>query len=285
MSAELPLDGLQRWLQSVVVHPGSVEEALRSKQAQRELEASRLNEIVLPSPTLSPSQRLEIYHGMYPLRMTDALASDYPALQHFLGDDSFRDLVCDYVQTFPSRSHTLNRLGDHLPEFVREAQGLPRREFCYDLARLELALTEVFDAPETPCLTEGEIAAVPPEAWERARFTPVDAFRLLELRYPANAYLQTVKDHNHDHPRTRRKDTWVAVYRRDHSVYRLELSRPAHGLLADLISGAPLGQAMARAMRAGRRAPAEEQVFGWFREWALGGIFRSVETSESPQLI
>ena len=269
------LERLQRWMQSVVVHSGSVDEALRGAEA--EVPAGRVGEVVLPSKTLTAAERVGIYQAMYPLRMAEALQADYPALAHYLGDEGFKDLVQGYVGAFPSRTYTLNRLGEHLPEYVKTAPGVKRPEFCHDLARLELAVSEVFDAPETPALSEKAIASVSPEAWEHAVLAPVEAFRLRAFRYPVNKYLQTVKDDDHDHPKARLKDTWVAVYRRDYAVYRLELSRAAHDLLADLVGGRPLGAALSRAVvGGGRRAPTEHELFRWFREWVSGGVFRSV---------
>jgi hypothetical protein len=277
MALELGLSGLQRWMQSVVVHPGTSEEAIASEAAQKEVPTPRLAEVILPSRTLSPPERVAIYQSMYPLRMEEALASDYGALKHFLGDDGFFALVRGYVEAHPSRSYTLNRLGDHLPEYVRTAPGLPRRDFCHDLARLEQAVAQVFDAEETPCLTEPAVAAVAPEAWEVARLQPVAAFRLLSFRYPVNAYLDSVRDEDHEHhPRARRKDSWAAIYRRHYAVWRHELTRPAHDLLADLVAGKSLGEAVAAALRGGRRAPSQEELFRWFREWVSGGVFRSV---------
>src|SRR5216684_487302 len=253
MAPEIPLPRLQRWMHSVVVHPGAVEDAVSSLEAQEEIPLPQVGEVILPSRSLQPVERLGIYHGMYLLRMQEALQSDFPALEHFLGEDAFRELVRGYVQAFPSRSYSLNPLGDHLPEFVRTAAGVKRPEFCHDLARLELAVSQVFDAPETPPLTEAAIAAVAPEAWETARLKAIGAFALLAFRYPVNAYLQTVRDDNHQHPRARLKDTWVAVYRRDYRVFRLDLTRAAHDLLADLAQGAPLGRAVTAAVRGGGR--------------------------------
>ena len=271
----VPLARLQRYLLGLVTHPGTVEEALRV--SDHDAPPLRVGDVILPSKTLSPPERVAIYHDMYPLRMAEALQSDYPALAHYLGEQGFRDLVRGYLQSFPSRSYTLNRLGDHLPGHVKTAPGVRRPGFCHDLARLELAVSEVFDAPETPPLSEQAIAGVSLEAWERAVLEPVRAFRLLAFRYPVNAYLQSVKDDDHDHPKARLKDTWVAVYRRDYAVYRLELTRPAHDLLADLVAGRPLGAALTRAVAgSGRRAPSEHQLFRWFREWVSGGVFRSV---------
>ena len=183
------------------------------------------------------------------------------------------------MQVHPSRSYSLNRLGDHLPEFLETAAGIPRRAFCVDLARLERAMAQVFDAAETPPLSEsahrggagrGLGASAAPDHPR--------AFRLLAFRYPVNAYLQTVRDDNHDHPKARLQNTWVAVYRRDYAVWRLDLTRPAHDLLADLHAGKSLGEAIAAAVaRGGRRAPRSDELFPWFRQWVSGGVFAEID--------
>lgn len=280
MSAlELPLQCLQRWMQGVIVHTGSVEEAVRAKAARAEVPVDNLAEVILPSSTLRPEERLAIYHGQYPMRMRDALSDDYPGLEHFLGEEGFARFVVDYVQAYPSRSYTLNRLGDHVPEFIKARAGLEHRDFLYDLARLERAVSEAFDAEETPRLTDAKVAAVAPEAWSRARLVPIAALRLLELRYPANAYLESVKDESHDHPRPVRKDGFVAVYRRNFAVYRTDLSKPAFALLRDLAAGKRLSLAIRASLRRGGRPPGEDQLFRWFREWVAGGMFTAVDTS------
>jgi hypothetical protein len=277
MAADPGLSSLQRWMQAVIVHPGEISEALASPEARRQVPPSRLDEVLLPSKTLEAAERLAIYHGMYLVRMEEALAADYPGLKHFLGDARFFDLVRDYVQKHPSKSYSLNPLGLHLPEFV--ADHFPGRQsaFLADLARLERAMASAFDADETSRIAEADIAAVPEEAWEKARLKTVAGFSLLSFRYPVDAYLQSVIDEVHDHPRPRRKETWVAVYRRNFAVYRLGLSRPAHDLLADLARGRPLGAAIARVRSHGRRV-SEHELFRWFREWVSVGIFSGIET-------
>jgi hypothetical protein len=280
MAHTVPLERLQRWMQTVVVHPRTVGEAVSSPEAEFHIPASRLADVVLPSKTLTPLERVGIYHGMYLARMRDVLAGDYEALEHFMGELAFTGLARGYVEAYPSRSYSLNRLGDRLPEYLRNAPRVRHRGFCVDLARLELAIQQAFDAAETPALTETAIAAVPGEAWETARLRAVDAFRLLAFRYPVNAYLQSFRDDDHDHPGPRRQDTWVAVYRRDYKVWRLDLPRPAHDLLADLARGVPLGRAVTAALeRGGRRPPDTEDLFRWFRQWASGGVFQSVDLS------
>src|SRR5262245_21719264 len=284
MALELPLPRLQRWMQAVVVHPGGTGEALASHDAAAELPPRELGELILPSRSLAPEERVAIYHGMYLLRMEEALASDYPALKHFLGDEAFLSLVRSYLQVHPSRSYSLNRLGDHLPEFVRDAGVVKRAAFCYDLALLERAMSQVFDAPEATVLGPDAVASVPPDAWERAVLQPIAAFRLVALRHSAHDYVQSVRDEDHDHPRARLKASWVAVYRSRYSVYRLALSREAHDLLADLAAGRPLGAAVAAALaRGGRRAPGQDQLYRWFRQWVSEGLFHSLRTPDGQR--
>jgi hypothetical protein len=287
MALELPLERMQRWFQDVVVHPGTEDEAVAAAEAQQVVPLGRLAEAILPSKTLTPVERLGIYHGMYPMRMVEAMASDYPALQHFVGDHAFGRLVQAYVQVHPSRSFSLNVLGHHFPEFLETVPGLKRRQFCCELARLERAVAQCFDAQQVAPLSEAQIAAVRPEDWERARFEPIPAFQLLAFRYPVNAYLQTVRDEKHDHPAARLKAEYLAVYRRDYAIFRLPMTREAYDLLGDLASGTPLGAAVsaaldrsrrertdgARGSRRGTPRLTEDQLFKWFREWVGGGVF------------
>jgi hypothetical protein len=278
VALEVPLDRLQRWLQEVVVHPGSTGEAVAAPAARTLVPRRRVGDVILPSATLRPEERLAVYHDMYVLRMDEALESDYPALKHLLGDGGFRALVTGYVQAHPSRSYSLNFLGRDLPDYVREAPGLRRRAFGHDLARLEQAVAEVFDAPEEPALSAEEIAAVPQEAWESARLRPVAAFRLLAFAHPVNAYLQSVRDLELAHPSLRRRATWVAVCRRRYTVWRQDLTREGHALLGRIAAGEPLGRAVAGALRGGRgQRPTEAELFAWFRGWVSAGMFRSVE--------
>ncbi len=278
MALELPLLRMQRWLQEVIAHPGAPEDALAAAQAEHNVPLAQLGELIRPSATLTPAERVGVYHGMYLLRMKEALAADYPALQHFLGEPAFTELITAYVQKYPSRSYSLNPLSDHLPAFIADADAptLPRAAFCHDLARLELTISQVFDAKETPPLSPARIAAVAAADWERARLSPVAAHCLLELRYNVNAYLQSVRDQSPTAPRPRRKDSFVLIYRRDYRVYRLELGRPARDLLTALFAGTPLGEAIARTCQHGDRPPSQNQLFRWFRDWVANGIFSSL---------
>ena len=272
---DLPLSRLQRWMQTVIEQPGTADEAVASPAAREELPPEEIGRVIRPSRTLTSVERVGVYQGMYLLRMVEALENDYPALAHFLGGDAFEDLVARYVAAHPSKSYTLNRLGEALPEFVRASRGIRKKAFAADLARLERAVTEVFDAPQSPAWPAAEIERLPQGAWPGAVFVPIAALRTLAFGHPVNAYFQSVKDENHDHPDTGRKPTWIVVWRKNYEVWRLNLSKDAYDFLRALSSGKPFGKAVASAARR-LQGNAGDQLFRWLRDWVAEGMFQGV---------
>lgn len=275
MAPELALGGLQRWMQAVVAHPGTLDEALAARDASALVPPARLASVIEPSPTLSAAERVGIYHGMYRLRMAEALETDFPGLAHFVGPEAWANVASGYVTAHPSTSYTLNVLGRRLPEWLKAQGGLRHRAFCADLARLEWAVCESFDAEEAPRLAPDAIESLAPEDWPEARLVPSPALRLVRLGWNAGEWLDTAKDETHRHPRPLRRAGFVVVYRRDYAVYRREVARAAFGLLADLARGRRIGRAVGAALRR-RDAPDSASLARWFRQWAADGLFTRI---------
>jgi len=275
------LDRLQRWMQEVVVHPGTVEDAIASSGAVQEIPAESLADVVRPSRSMTSAERIGVYHGMYLMRMEEALETDYPVIRYHIGDHQFSQLVQAYVRRFPSTSYTLNRLGDHLPHFFLDRPEWPQAAFLHDLSRLELAMTEVFDEVETGVLGAAELESVPPEKWEHSRLQPIAALRVLAFKYSVVPHLKAYHDDSPS-PSPRRRASWAVIYRRDYSVMRLELRRAEHDLLSALVNGVPLGDALATAASAQKTARQQQKIFRWFRTWIAEGLFSSIKTPSKP---
>lgn len=264
-------------MQAVVVHPGTTARALRSPAAARHLPATKIATVLLPSPTLTPAERIAIYQEMYPLRMRDALAADYPGLEHFLGD-RFQDFVGAYAAVHPSRGYTLNRLGDHVPAFLARQRRFSPRGFLVDLARLELALTESFDEREEKALDASALADIPEAKVQGTRLIPVPSLRLVALTWNADDYLDTIRDELHRHPRPRQRRSFVLAVRRNFALYRLPLSEAAFLVLRDIGAGRPLGEVVKRSLsRRGPRRADPDDFVRWFRLWTSEGIFSGIK--------
>ena len=252
-----PLRDEQHWLQGAILAPDRPDSAAK----------------LAPSATLSADERLDIYRDMYRLRLEGALEIDYPVLRSYLGPERFRAIALEYVERHPSRSYTLNRLGDRLPLHLAETAENDDGLFLAELAAFELAMTQVFDEAASPVLTEAEIAAVPAPAWERARIETIPALRLRAHEFDIAAAHEAWRRKQPVQPR--RRATWLAVYRRDCQVFRLDLEPAAFDLLSDLSEGCPFGDAVERTCLA-HGGEVEERLFAWFRDWTAERLFARV---------
>jgi hypothetical protein len=260
------LDRLQRWFATEVAEPSRGSTGRRAARAR-----------VLPSATLRPEERLAIYARMYVSRLHDCLAEDYAAVTAVLGEPRFGRLVRAYARRHPSRHYSLTALGRSMPAFLRTA-AVPRRALLTDLARLELAMTEVFHAAQAEPLDAAALASVPPALWPRSKLRPIPAFAVLALEHDANAIVTAVRQ-GRPLPPLRRRKSWVAVWRRDHVVWRQDLDASRFALLDALARGRPVGRALASAAAHWTGDPAElpGRVTQWFAGWTASGLFASVE--------
>jgi hypothetical protein len=117
--------------------------------------------------------RIRVYADAYYLRLRDVLSGDFPRLAALLGPESFEEAASGYLEVFPSKQPSVRHLGSALAEFLRGRENIPK---CLaDLAQLEWARVEVFDAPDAESATIGDFVSVPPDAWTALRFTTIPA--------------------------------------------------------------------------------------------------------------
>jgi hypothetical protein len=273
------LGALQRWMRAVLLHPGGARAGVASRAARALLPIPRdaLGQVVLPSSFLDPVERLDIYARMVLQRLRDCLAKDYEAVERAIGAPAFDRLARGYVRAHPSRFYNLNRFGGKFPDYLARSRRVPHRRFAAELARLELAMAQVFDAPRSPPLKLPRLATLSPERWSRARFQAIEALQLLELEYPANEYLQAVREGRKAHlPRPRR--SWVAVYRKNDVVWRMGLRPAQYTVLRSLVSGRTLESALRGALARGgiTSSALRKQASAWFREWVSEGLFQRI---------
>ncbi len=262
---------LQRWFAIVMEHPATAEVAMATRSAnalvpRRAVEARK---IVLGNARMTPAAQLQVYNGGYLARLVEVMQGDYGAVQHVVGEDTFRGLVARYLVVHPSRHPNLNGLGRHFPAFLARQRSLARRAFLVELARLELALSIAFDAPEFKAVTPEDMANVPAERWDTARFVMNPTVQLLAFRYPVDHFYQPWKE-GKPIAVPARSVSWVCVYRKDDRVWRQRLAKPAHAVLSALVEGRPLGKALERARGAA-------QVNEWFQGFARDGLFTGIE--------
>ncbi|MGO9454794.1 MAG: DUF2063 domain-containing protein [Candidatus Binataceae bacterium] len=137
--------------------------------------------MVAAGPNLGRDDRVQIYRDAYRLRLCDVLREDFPAIARHLGPDRFDRLVGAYLRDFPSQHPSVRHLGRAMGDFIARQQDLP--PFLSDLARLEWAMTEVFDARDSDAIDVDVLRDVAQDRWADLVFVPIPALVLLRAEY------------------------------------------------------------------------------------------------------
>jgi hypothetical protein len=132
---------------------------------------------------LSADDRLSIYANAYRARSIEALSTDYPALCRMLGDADFASLCERYVRAFPSRSFTLRDFGASLSRHVAGDDAVANRAFMSELAAVEWAFVDAFDAPDAPTADARAMAGWAPEDWPDLEIDVHPSVRWLDLEW------------------------------------------------------------------------------------------------------
>lgn len=202
--------------------------------AAREPGASDAAAFVIGTPELGARERVEIYADMFVWRQVDVLREDFPRLAEKLGDEAFYALAERYLRAHPSTHASLSELGARMPSFVRA-----ERPELAELAELEWARAEVFEAPDAAPLDR--LQPVSEDELPRVRLRFVPALRLLGA---------------------------TAVWKKGFEVRHAALEPAEARALALAIAGEPLG-AVCEAFDGVE--PAFRAISSWFAEGFIRG--------------
>jgi hypothetical protein len=227
---------------------------------------------------LSPVEQLEIYREQFWLRHTSSLVEDFPGLSGILGQDEWQKLVELYLTEIVSSSYTLRDLGARLPAVIERSHWLPHQALCVDMARLELAYIEVFDAPDTLPLAPERLATIPEDSLGEAQLLIAPSVRLLVVRYPVGNLRRKLRANPADPvPIPEESPQQLVVYRMDRQLWDMPLSKVAFAFLAGLAAGKTLGVAAELAATSpDAEAELSASVGAWLQEWTRKGLVSDV---------
>jgi len=276
--ADERLRPLQEHLRQLICAPSGVAAALSEAG---DAEGAGLAAVLRSDARAPASARLEIYANAYFERLLGVLRDDYPALAVALGDDAFHDLATAYLLAHPPSRPSLRDAGACIREFlagesVEAAFFRLHWPFAADLAALEWALVDAFDAPDAPVLRREDLAALAPEAWEQLPLRLHPASSLLELAWPAHRLRD---DYERGAlvpaPAIGREPTHVCVSRRDERVRYRALEALEAALLPELARGISFGALCLRIAEHRDEASAPSLAARLLTRWIEAGTVSS----------
>jgi hypothetical protein len=268
-TTEAPLAALQSWMQNAIAGADSP----ASRHTTEHLEST---------PTLPAEMRLAIYQRSYRLRLLQSFHALFPGLKYALGEDLLDAFALDYLSARPPRHTSINRIADGFVEHLERTRppGDGKSswvDFLLDLARIELALLDVSDAPglegatrESPSYWR-ELDAE--ELWS-SRPTLAPCTHLLRCAHPAHEYLQALRrEESPAVPGTRA--VWLALTRVDFRLSTRELAPVQWELLRRLDGTTSLRDVADTVISLQLRpAPTADLVALWLDNFSAQGIVR-----------
>jgi hypothetical protein len=148
--------------------------------------------LVKPNSRLSSAERLEIYNRSYWSRVLDALGEDFPGVRAVVGAKRFEHIRRRYLDDCPSESFTMRNLGKRFAAWMERNRSLVGANYkiALDMARLEWAEIESFDASECERLSLAEMAALTPTSTLRLQ----PHLRSMDAGYEVDSLLLEVRD-------------------------------------------------------------------------------------------
>ena len=280
-SPDAPLAALQSWMQHCI----ATEASPISSHASEHLQSTA---------KLPAEMRLAIYQRSYRLRLLQSFHALFPGLKHALGEELLDAFALDYLAACPPRHTSINRIADGFVEHLERTRppcdgASSWVDFLLDLARIELALLDVSDAPgleggprESPSYWRNLDVE---ELWQ-SRPALAPCTRLLHCAHPAHEYLQALR-HDESPEVPGERAVWLALTRVDFRLSTRELA-PVQWELLRRLDGTTSLREVAKAVIALqlRPEPTAELVALWLDNFAAQGIITATRNSPiqfSPQ--
>jgi hypothetical protein len=199
---------------------------------------------IAPGARLSPVEQLDIYRQQFFLRHVDSLLEDFPGVNYFVGAEAFDRLAKAYLTKHPPTSCTLREVGQLLPAFLRSQADLALCGLAADMAELEWAFVEVFDAQAPPPFDPSMLAGVPADALHRAVLRLNPTLRCLALTYPVHRVREAIlAGETPEAPPRENQPVNVVLFRDDLQLRYDEIEDDLLALLVELGRGTRLGEA------------------------------------------
>lgn len=225
--------------------------------------------------------RLDIYRHGYRIRLREALAVEYPGLSLIAGK-RFAALLENYIEAHPSGHYNIRWHGAGLAAFLD--YGLPWREKpeLADMARLDWAISTVFDAPDEPALGLSDMAAVPPSAWGELVLEPQPHLQILSTPYNVEAFRRAA-DQELMRPRLRRysKMRHLLIWRQELTVRYRSMDGDELAVLTDAIAGKPFAALCENLAQHHGEDEAMSRMATLLHGWVDSGLLRSCNDSEA----
>lgn len=138
-----------------------------------------------PAPVaVKNARRFAVYRNNVAVGLIDALAATYPAVAALVGETFFRAAAREFALGNPPTSPVLINWGGAFPEWISAFPPAASVPYLGDVARLEWAWNEAYNAAEASPADIAALAALSPETVAKTRIALHPSLALVSSRFP-----------------------------------------------------------------------------------------------------
>jgi hypothetical protein len=126
----------------------------------------------------------------------------------------FDDLMLQYIDHYPSHHPSLRYFGQRMVEMIEQLDISEQAPEVVEIAKIELAFGNSFDAADCRCVMIEELAELAPEAWAGMTLKFHDAVQLLPQQYNSFQIWRALSSEQAPPPKIEDDTTWL-IWRQD----------------------------------------------------------------------
>lgn len=229
----------------------------------------------------SPKERratlFGVYRHAYSSRLVEAIGNDHKLLHTYLGDEMFEAMGQAYVAAHPSQHPNLRWFSNSLSKFLKSSEPYSKYPVLSDLAALEKALNDAFDAQDAPVIGVAELAGFAPQAWADLIFDPHPSAIRLDLSTNASAVWLALKaDETPPDPVALKEPGRLMVWRKDVTPVFRELNAEEAMMWDEATRTIPFGVLCSMLATYDDPDTAAARGAGYLHGWVTAGLLTGV---------
>lgn len=139
---------------------------------------------IVADDRLGHAQRINVYRNNTTILLIDALATNFPVVAALVGDAFFAQMARAFLRTHPPQSPCLFEYGDTFADFIETFPGAQELPYLADVARLEWARVEVFNATDANALDAAQLSGIHEDEYGWLTFAIHPAMRVVSSPFP-----------------------------------------------------------------------------------------------------
>jgi Putative DNA-binding domain len=229
------------------------------------------------SPKEKRATLFGVYRHAYSSRLVEAMRNDHKLLHIYLGDEMFDAMGHAYVAANPSQNPNLRWFSSSLPDFLKTTGPYSKHPVLSDLAALEKALNDAFDAQDAPVIGVADMAGFAPEAWAALALRVHPSAIRLDLSTNASAVWLALKaDEDPPDPVRLAEASRLLVWRQDVTPVFRELAAEEAMMWDEAARGIPFGVLCSMLATYDDPDSAAARGAGYLHGWVTAGLLAGV---------